>query len=102
MGRTVERNGPGRAEARGSRFFYFYVFYFRFLKKIYFRVRNLHEYTPAAPLPGGRDLAARQPGGRGLSEKIFAEKIARRSLGAGRLAAGRPAPQAARLRGDRP
>ena len=33
-------------------------------------------------------------------EKKFAEKIARRSLGAGRPAAGRPA-QAARLQGDR-
>ena len=76
--------------------FYFYIFYFRFLQKIYFRFENLQEYTPAAPLPGGRDLAARQRGGRGIFEKKFADKIARRSLGAGRPAAGRPA-LAARL-----
>ena len=85
----------------GGRFFYFYIFYFRFLQKIYFRFVNLQEYTPAAPLPGGRDLAARQRGGRGICEKIFRDKIARRSLGASRPAAGRPA-LAARPRGDRP
>ena len=78
----------------------FFYFLFSFFIKIYFRFRNLQEYTPAAPLLGGRDLAARQRGGRGISEKNFMEKIARRSLGAGRPAAGRPA-LAARLQGDR-
>ena len=91
--------------------FLFLYFLFSFFTKIYFRFGNLQEYTPAAPLPGGRDLAARQRGGRGISEKNFAEKIARRSLGAGRPAAGRSAPSgrpaarrpalAARLQGDR-
>ena len=52
-------------------------------------------------MPGGRYLAARQRGGRGISEKNFTEKIVPRSLEAGRPVAGRPAPQAARLRGDR-
>ena len=83
-------------------FFYFFIFYFRFLQKIYFRFGNLQEYTPAAPLPGGRDLAARQRGGMGICEKNFREKIARRSLGAGRPAAGRPASQAAWQRGGQP
>ena len=81
--------------------FLFFYFLFLFFTKIYFRFGNLKKYTPAAPLPGGRDLAARQRGGIGISEKKFAEKIARRSLGAGRSAAGRPA-LAARLRGGRP
>src|SRR6185436_15113717 len=58
------------------------------------------KYTPAAPLPGSQVLAARQRGGRGISEKNFAEKIAPRSLGAGGPAAGRLA-LAARLQGDR-
>ena len=44
----------------------FFIFVFT---KIYFRYGNLQKYTPAAQLPGGRDLAARQPGGRGFSEK---------------------------------
>ena len=47
----------------------FFIFIFLFFTKIYFRVGNLQKYTPAVPLPGGRDLAARQPGGRGLSAK---------------------------------
>ena len=80
--------------------FLFLYFLFSFFTKIYFRFGNLQEYTPTAQLPGGRDLAARQRGGRGISEKNFAEKIARRSLGTGRPAAGRPA-LAARLQGDR-
>ena len=80
--------------------FLFLYFSISFFIKIYFCFRNLQEYTPAALLPGGRDLAARQRGGRGISEKNFAEKIARRSLGTGRPAAGRPA-LAARLQGDR-
>ena len=80
--------------------FLFLYFLFSFFIKIYFRFGNLQEYTPAAPLPGGRDLAAPQREGRGISEKNFAKKIARRSLGAGRPAAGRPG-LAARLQGDR-
>ena len=45
--------------------FLFLYFLFLFFTKIYFRYGNLQKYTPAAPLPGGRDLAARLPGGRG-------------------------------------
>ena len=55
---------------------------------------------PRPPRCRAARLAARQQGGRGISKKNFAEKIARRSLGAGRPAAGRPA-LAARLQGDR-
>jgi len=49
--------------------FLFLYFLFLFFTKIYFRFGNLQKYTPAATLPGGRDLAARQPGGRGFSAK---------------------------------
>ena len=51
------------------RFFLFFYFLFPFFTKIYFRYGNLQKYTPSAQLPGGRDLAARQPGGRGFSAK---------------------------------
>ena len=86
---------------RGARgFFIFLFFIFVFYKNI-FSIWKFTGIYPAAPLPGGRDLAARQRGGRGISEKNFVEKIARRSLGAGHPTAGRPA-LAARLRGDRP
>ena len=54
-------------------------FLFSFSTKIYFRVRNLHEYTPAAPLPDGRDLSAKQ-----------INKILRRDPWSTRLPAGRP------------
>ena len=91
---------PAPATAASGGFLFFY-FLFLFFTKIYFRFGNLQKYTPAAPLPGGRDLAARQRGGMGICEKNFREKIARRSLGAGRPAAGRTV-LAARLRGDRP
>ena len=75
--------------------FYFYIFYFLFTK-IYFRFENLQEYTPAAPLPGGRDLAALQRGGRGIFEKkIRGENCAQvpggRSPGSGAAGPGRPA-----------
>ena len=118
VGPWVPSHGPRspRVAPRGSRrpriflgcsltgpaVFLFLYFIFSFFTKIYFRFRNLQEYTPTARLPGGRNLAARQRGGRGFCEKNFAEKIARRSLGAGRSAPGRPAPQAARQRGGRP
>ena len=60
------------------------------------------EYTPAAPLPGGRDLAARLPGGRDLNAKKRRKKIADRSLGpVARQRGGRP-PLAARQLGGRP
>ena len=82
--------------------FLFLYFLFSFFTKIYFRFGNLQEYTPAAPLPGGRDLAARQRGGRGICEKNFRDKIARRSLGpVARQRGGRPS-LAARQRGGRP
>ena len=62
--------------------FFIFVFY----KNIF----SIWKFTGIYP---GRPAAGRQS----ISEKNFAEKIARRSLGAGRPAAGRPAPQAARL-----
>ena len=46
-------------------------FLFSFFTKIYFRFQNLQEYTPAAPLPGGRDLIAPLRGGRVFSAKIL-------------------------------
>ena len=61
-------------------FFIFLFFIFVFYKNI-FSILKFTEIYPAAPLPVGRDLAARQRGGRGISEKNFAEKIARKSLG---------------------
>ena len=102
--------GPVRRKhPKVVRFFYFYIFLFPFFTKIYFRFGNLQKYTPAAPLPGGRDLTARQPGGRGLSAKKIDKKLCRGPWRTGRPAAGRPALQAARrralaarLRGDRP
>ena len=86
------RVGPWKEASTYGGFFIF--------TKIYFRFQNLQEYTPAAPLPGGRDLVAPLRGGRGFCAKNFAKIFARRSLGAGRPAAGRPA-LAARLQGDR-
>ena len=80
--------------------FLFLYFLFPFFTKIYFRFENLQKYTPAAPLPGGRDLAARLPGGRDLNEKKR-KKIADRSLGpVARQRGGRP-PLAARQLGGR-
>ena len=79
----------------------FLFFIFVFLQKYIFRVRNLHEYTPTTPLPAGRNLAARQPGGRGLSVKKLDKKLHRGPCRTSRPAAGRRA-LAARLRGDRP
>ena len=54
--------GPCRPKAKKAGFFIYFIF--SFFTKIYFHVPNLHEYTPAALLPGGRDLAARPPGSR--------------------------------------
>ena len=84
----------------GTGGFFIFIFYiFVFYKNIFsiWKFTGIYHGRPAAgrPVP-----AARQRGGRGISEKKFAEKIARRSLGAGRPAAGRPA-LAARLQGDR-
>ena len=55
--------------------FLFFYFLFLFFIKIYFRFINLQKYTPAARLPGGRDLAARLPGGRGLPAKKDENKL---------------------------
>ena len=70
---------------RAGAVFLFFYFLFSFFTKIYFRVRNLQEYTPAALLRGGRDVAALLwggrdvvaplRGGRGFSAKIFAENL---------------------------
>ena len=97
-GHRSERVARSSARATGSAVFLFLYFLFPFFTKIYFQFGNLQKYTPAAPLPGGRDLAA---GGRGLPAKKRRKQIADRSLGTGRPAAGRPASQAARLRGGR-
>ena len=79
----------------------FLFFYFHFLQKYIF-VFKIYRNIPAALLPGSRDLVAPLRGGRGFCAKNFAKIFVRRSLGAGRPAAGRPAPQAARQRGGRP
>ena len=74
----------------------FFYFLFSFFTKIYFCFQNLQEYTPAAPLPGGRDLVAPLRGGRSFSAKIFAEKpLKDRSPDSGAAD-----PQAARQRGS--
>ena len=57
-------------------------------------------WGPAGPLSDDRDLVAPLRGGRGFCIKTFAKIFARKSLRAGRPAAGRPA-LAARLQGDR-
>ena len=70
-------------------FFIFIFFYFRFLQK-YISDLEIYRNIP------------RQLGGKGLSEKKRRKKIFRQVPGAGRPAAGRPAPQAAQQRGGRP
>ena len=95
------RRGDAGVRRRGSAIFSFSYFLISFFTKIYFCFRNLQEYTPAAPLPGGRHLAAPLPDGRGFSAKSFAENLRPDPWRTGRPAAGRLAPQAARLRGDR-
>ena len=75
------------------------IFFFLFFTKIYFRYGNLQKYTPAAQLPGGRDLAARQ---QGLFRKKNTKNNCRQIPRTGRPAAGRPVPPAARLPGGRP
>jgi len=80
-------------------FLIFIFFNFVFYKKIYFCFRNLQEYTPATA--AGRHLAAPLSGGRGFSAKSFVENLHPDPWRIGRPAAGRPAPQAVRLRGDR-
>ena len=66
--------GPFELDSPIAVFLFFY-FLFSFFTKIYFRFRNLQEYTPAAQLPGGRHLVAPLPGGKGLSVKIFVKKL---------------------------
>ena len=88
----VEIHGP--ALDRGG-FFYF-------LQKYIFDLKIYRNIPPAAPLPVGRDLAARQRGGRGFCAKTFAQIIAHRSLGPVARQRGGRAPQAARQRGGRP
>ena len=72
---------------RKGSFFIFY-FYFLFLQKYIF---DLKIYRNIPRPPRCRAAGTWQRGGRGISEKNFTEKITRRSLGAGRPAAGRPA-----------
>ena len=77
--------------------FLFFYFLFSFFTKYIFD----SEIYKNIPRPPRYRAAGTWPPGRGIYEKKFAEKIARRSLGAGRPAAGRPAPQAARQLGGR-
>ena len=82
-----------------TRAFFIFLFFISVFTKIYFRFGNLQKYTPAAPLPGGRDLAARLPGGRDLNAKKEEKNC--RSLGpVARQRGGRP-PLTARQRGGR-
>ena len=77
------------AVARGG----FFIFLFLFFTKIYFRFQNLQEYTPAAPLPGGRDLVAPLRGGRVFFIKILRNFLQKSPWRTGRPVAGRPAPR---------
>jgi len=87
-----------------QRFFYFYIFYFCFLQKYIF---DLEIYRNIPRLSGGRDLAARQPGGRGLSAKKKTTKNCSQVRGNRPPGSGAAGPQAARqldgqqLQGDR-
>ena len=95
------RNEPSGDHVQGKRIFAFLasrhgglqsaVFLFSFFIKIYFRFQNLQEYTPAAPLRGGR----------GFSAKILRNSLQKNPWRTGRPTAGRPAPQAARQRSGR-
>ena len=86
------KNPYGPSGAVGlARFFYFYIFCFRFLQKYIF---DLEIYRNIPRPPGSRAV--------GAYPQKKEKKIADRSLGTGRPAAGRPAPHAARLRGGRP
>jgi len=58
-------NCPRPTFENGARvLFLFLYFSISFFTKIYFCFRNLQKYIPAAPLPGGRHLAARLQGDR--------------------------------------
>ena len=82
--------------------FLFLYFIFSFFTKIYFCFQNLQEYTPAALLPGGRDLVALLRGGRDFSIKIYTKNLRWSPWRTGHPTAGRPAPKAARQPGGRP
>ena len=73
--------------------FLFFYFLFSFFTKIYFCFRNLQEYTPAAPLLGGRDLGAQLRGGRGFSAKILRNFLQKNPWRTGRPIVGRPPPR---------
>ena len=75
-----------------ERSFFIFLFLFSFFTKIYFRFRNLQEYTPAAPLLGDRDLVA--PQGflcKNFCKNICAQVPGGRSPGSGVAGLGRPA-----------
>jgi len=82
------------------RFFYFNIFYFRFLQKYIF---DMKIYRNIPRPPRCRAAGTWPPGCRAAGAYLQKKrkKIADRSLGTGRPAAGRPASQAARL-GGRP
>ena len=83
------------------RFLYFYILYFYFLQKYIF---ELEIYRNIPRPPGCRAAGTWPPGCRAAGANLQKKenKIAARSLGTGRPAAGRPASQAARLGGARP
>ena len=73
-------------------FFYFFIFYFRFLQKYIFNI-TIYSFVPLRPQGGGRGPAARQEGGRDLfvNKKIICADALGGSLPPGRGAAGSPA-----------
>ena len=77
--------------------FLFLYFSILFFTKIYFYFRNLQEYTPTAPLPGGRHLAGRQ----GLFCKKFCGKFAPGPLEDRSPDSGAVGPKAAQQRDER-
>ena len=82
-------------------FFIFLFFIFVFYKNIFLFSKFTGVYTPASLLPGGRHLVAPPRGGRGFSIIFNGKNLCANPWRTGRPTAGRPAPQAARQRGDR-
>ena len=81
-------------DSLSGRFFFLY-FSILFFTKIFFLFSKFTRIYPAAPLLGGRHLAAPLPGGRGFFVKTFAKNLRAGPWRTGRPAAGRPAPRAA-------
>ena len=89
--RTACAPGLGWTGGKPTRFFYFYIFYFRFLQKYIF---DFEIYINISRPPGSRAAGTWPPGSRAAGanlQKKIQQKIADRSLGTGRPAAGRTA-----------